>query len=130
MKKVTAFQGYGIFASYDAEAPDTADQIFVATEELAQQVCAELNCDPRAHNGLAYVEGCEHCEQARCRSEATHFTRRIDNGSDGTWAWCDEHWHNGRILPTASLPRSSGQLPIGVQEITRDEWLLAQVHES
>ncbi len=61
-KQVTAWQGYGIYADYDANAPDSEDRLFVATEELAQQVCAKLNENPRAHGDLAYCEGWEWCK--------------------------------------------------------------------
>jgi len=57
-KQVTAWQGYGIYADY----PDSEDRLFVATEELAQQVCAKLNENPRAHGDLAYCEGWEWCK--------------------------------------------------------------------
>lgn len=56
---VLAIPCWGIFADYDAEAPDTKTLFLVATEELAKEVCAFLNEDPRKWNNLAFVDGWE-----------------------------------------------------------------------
>ena len=58
-KPVTAYQGWAIYADYDAEAPDTADKIWVSTEELAKEVCEKLNENPRKYTQLAFVDGWE-----------------------------------------------------------------------
>ena len=59
-KQVTAFQGYGVYADYDAYAPDTEDLVLVANEDQAKQVCAHLNKNPRRWGCLAFVDGLEH----------------------------------------------------------------------
>lgn len=63
MEQVLAYRAWAIYASYDAEAPDTADLMILDTKELADRVCAELNKEPRRYNNLAYVEGCEGCKR-------------------------------------------------------------------
>lgn len=50
---------YGIYADYDANAPDTASLLFCSTEELAKAVCAILNETPQRWGNLAYVDGFE-----------------------------------------------------------------------
>lgn len=59
---------FGVYADYDANAPDTATHILVATEELAKEVCAFLNKDARAWN-QAFVDGCESCKSWQYRPE-------------------------------------------------------------
>lgn len=81
-KQVTAFQGYAIFAKFDALAPDTKDLILVANKELAKKICDELNKDPRAHGKLAYVEGYEYAKKFSYREairlNATDFVPTYD----------------------------------------------------
>jgi hypothetical protein len=59
MEKITAYRAFGIFADYDANAPDTGTLVTVTSEELAKQVCEKLNEDPRSYV-IAFVNGCEH----------------------------------------------------------------------
>ncbi len=66
---VLAIPCWGVYADYDANAPDTATLFLVATEELAQEVCALLNENPRAHGNLAFVDGCEYCKRFEYSSE-------------------------------------------------------------
>lgn len=61
-KQVTAFLGYAIYATYDGEAPDTADLILLDSEEEANKVKDVLNENPRKWGNLAYVEGFECCK--------------------------------------------------------------------
>jgi hypothetical protein len=65
---ILAYPCWAIYGDYDAEAPDTADLIWCATEELAKEVCALLNKDPRAHNDLCYVDGWEFKKSFRYHS--------------------------------------------------------------
>ena len=53
MEKITAYRAFGIFADYDANAPDTDTIVTVTSEELAKEVCEKLNEDPRRHTVLA-----------------------------------------------------------------------------
>lgn len=97
---VLAIPCWGIFADYDGNAPDTAVFFHVATEELAREVCAVLNEDPRSWVALGFVEGCEYAKSYECRGayvapnmvgevftslealrESEHFER--DEDSDG-----------------------------------------------
>ena len=68
MEKVTAYRAFGIFADYDANAPDTATLVTVTSEELAKQVCEKLNEDPRSYV-IAFVDGCEHWKRFSHRPE-------------------------------------------------------------
>jgi hypothetical protein len=58
-KQVTAYQGYEIYADYDANAPDTKGLLLCDTEELAIAVCEKLNETPRKWGNMAFVEGYE-----------------------------------------------------------------------
>lgn len=58
---VAAIPCWGIYADYDANAPDTQSFYRVATEELAKEVCDFLNEDPRRWN-MAFVDGFESCK--------------------------------------------------------------------
>lgn len=60
---VLAVPCWGIFADYDGNAPDTKVLFLVATEELAKEVCALLNENPRAYGNLAFVDGWEFCKR-------------------------------------------------------------------
>lgn len=60
---VLAIPCWGIFADYDANAPDTRILFLVSTEELAKEVCAFLNENPRKWGNLACVDGWEHCKR-------------------------------------------------------------------
>jgi len=62
VEKVTAFRAFGIFASYDANAPDTDTLATVTSEELAKRVCEKLNEDPQSHV-VAFVDGWEHAKR-------------------------------------------------------------------
>lgn len=64
---VLATPCWAVFVDYDGNAPDTADQIFCATEALADEVCAKLNETPRKWANLAFVDGCEDCKSFRKR---------------------------------------------------------------
>lgn len=59
LESVTAYRVWEISADYDGKAPDTAALLVLATRELADEVCACLNEDPRAWGCLAFVDGCE-----------------------------------------------------------------------
>lgn len=59
MKQTLCYEVYAIYADYDAFAPTTCDLLFCETEEVAKDVVDVLNKNPRGHNDLAYVEGCE-----------------------------------------------------------------------
>lgn len=63
-----AYPCFGIYADYDCNAPDTQTFFKVATQELAEQVLAVLNKNPR-NVALAYVDGFEYCKRWRHRSE-------------------------------------------------------------
>ena len=64
-RPVTAYEGYAIYADYDANAPNSEDVVFVSTEELAKEVCGKLNEDPRSYGNLAFVDGWEFCKSFR-----------------------------------------------------------------
>ena len=64
---VQAFRGVAIFADYDGEAPDTEDLILCASVEVADEVCAILNKNPRYWNNLAFVDGSEWCKSFKTR---------------------------------------------------------------
>jgi hypothetical protein len=66
VEEITAYRAFGIFADYDANAPDTDTLVTVASEELAKQVCEKLNEDPRSHV-VAFVDGWEHAKRFRHR---------------------------------------------------------------
>lgn len=100
---VLAIPCWGIFADYDANAPNTEVLFLVATEELAKEVCAVLNESPRSWSALAFVDGWEHCKSFAYRGsyvapsmagevftslealrESEHFERDDDgDGGDG-----------------------------------------------
>ncbi len=44
---VPAIPCWGVYADYDANAPNTCDMILVSTEELCDEVLALLNEHPR-----------------------------------------------------------------------------------
>ena len=80
-KQVTAYQGYAVFADYDGNAPDTADQLLCDTEELAKQVCDHLNTDPQKWGNLAFVEGYEWSKRFAQRvaySEQNNFPKTFE----------------------------------------------------
>ena len=62
MEKITAYRAFGIFADYDANAPDTDTIVTVTSEELAKEVCEKLNEDPRRHT-VVFVDGWEHAKR-------------------------------------------------------------------
>lgn len=66
MEKVAAYRAFGIFADYDANAPDTDTIVTVTNEELAKQVCEKLNEDPRRYT-IVFVDGWEHAKRFRHR---------------------------------------------------------------
>lgn len=78
---VLAIPCWAIYADYDANAPDSATLLVVATEELAKEVCRFLNEDPRRWQSLAFCDGWEWCKRFRCSQTyrlspegiATHF---------------------------------------------------------
>ena len=59
MEIVQAYKVWGVFASYDAYAPDTHDIFLIATEKLADAVCKYLNAHKEKTNVLAWVDGYE-----------------------------------------------------------------------
>ena len=59
MEIIQAYKVWGIFASYDAYAPDTHDVFLVATEELAQEACGFLQANKERTGLLAWVDGYE-----------------------------------------------------------------------
>lgn len=65
---VLAIPCHGIYADYDANAPDTRSIIFVATQELAAEVCDKLNEDPRRYCACV-VDGWEHAKSWASRPE-------------------------------------------------------------
>jgi len=68
MEKIAAYRAFGIFADYDANAPDTYTISLVTSEELAKQVCEKLNEDPRRHM-IVFVDGWEHAKRFCHRPE-------------------------------------------------------------
>lgn len=68
---VQAYPCFGVYADYDANAPDTKTFFLVATKELAEEVCEVLNDEPRKWSTLAYVEGWEHTKSFHFRPEFT-----------------------------------------------------------
>lgn len=93
-ERVTAYRAWGIYADYDANAPDTRDLILVSTEALARDVCDALNEDPRRWGNLAFVDGWEFCksfqhrlalvEDPSCvrRSVAEVFEKDVEDSGD------------------------------------------------
>lgn len=81
---VLAIPCWGIYADYDANAPDTATCFLVATEELAKEVCALLNESPRSYGNLAFVDGWEHCKSFSYSGEfcAVNMVGRIFTSLD------------------------------------------------
>lgn len=73
LKQVVAYETYGIFGDYDGNAPDTDTICLVATEELAKEVCAKLNENPRDYH-VVYVDGWEHNKRFSYRRELTDKT--------------------------------------------------------
>jgi len=74
---------WAVYADYDAEAPDTKDLIFCATEQIAAGVCEDLSRDPRAHNDLAYVAGCEGCKVFKLRQTWVGPDAEVREAADG-----------------------------------------------
>lgn len=68
MRQVTAYEAFGIFGDYDGNAPDTSTICYVASEELAKEVCAKLNEDPRKHT-IVFVDGWEWSKRFCYRTE-------------------------------------------------------------
>jgi hypothetical protein len=80
-KQVTAYQGYEIYADYDANAPDTKALLRCDTEELAQEVCDKLNETPRKWGNMAFVEGYEWSKSFSYRvsySEQDDFPKTVE----------------------------------------------------
>lgn len=65
MRKIEAYEAFAIHADYDGNAPDTCALVLFESRKLADEVCAELNKDPRAWGRLAFVDGFEHCKTFR-----------------------------------------------------------------
>lgn len=59
MEIVQAYKVWGIFASYEAYAPDTHDICLVATEGLAQEACNFLQANKGQTGCLTWVDGYE-----------------------------------------------------------------------
>jgi hypothetical protein len=76
MRQVTAYEAFGIFGDYDGNAPDTESVCLVATEDLAKEVCAKLNEDPREY-AIVCVDGWEHSKRFRYRTELTETTEDV-----------------------------------------------------
>lgn len=70
VKEVIAYEAFGIFGDYDGNAPDTHTICLVSSEELAKEVCAKLNENPRKHN-IVFVEGWEFSKRFGYRRELT-----------------------------------------------------------
>tara|TARA_R110000868_G_scaffold47769_7_gene156246 strand:+ start:2632 stop:2958 length:327 start_codon:yes stop_codon:yes gene_type:complete len=70
LKQVVAYETYGIFGDYDCNVPDTYTICLVATEELAKEICAKLNENPRDYS-VVCVDGWEHCKRFSYRRELT-----------------------------------------------------------
>ncbi len=56
------FVAHTVYADYDGNAPDSESVIFLASEELAQQVRDEIAAK---HNNLCFVDGWEWAKQWR-----------------------------------------------------------------
>ena len=78
MEEVTAYRAFGIFGDYDGNAPDTHTICHVASEEVAEQLCAMLNEDPQAYV-VVYVEGYEYAKSFRCRPELVERKDGVHN---------------------------------------------------
>jgi hypothetical protein len=92
---VTAIPCWGIYADYNANAPDTQTFFNVATEELAEEVCAFLNEDARRWN-MAFVDGCESCKSWQ-KVETLEFVKNsgtILRSLDAVKAYLrdNDHW--------------------------------------
>ena len=70
MRQITAYEAFGIFGDYDSNAPDTHTVCLVASEDLARQVCAKLNENPRDYC-VVFVDGWEHSKRFAFRRELT-----------------------------------------------------------
>jgi hypothetical protein len=64
---VRAYPVFAVYAHFDHMAPDSEDLIVVADEDLALEVCKELNRNTRDHSDLACVEGLEYLKVFRYR---------------------------------------------------------------
>jgi hypothetical protein len=53
-EQVTCHRCYGVYADYDANAPDSEVFVLVATKELGNEVCKILN---EEDYGLSFCEG-------------------------------------------------------------------------
>lgn len=70
MKKVEAYECYGIYADYNGDAPDTSSVCLVATKEVADALCNKLNENPRRYT-ICIVEGFEYAKSWCYREELT-----------------------------------------------------------
>lgn len=61
MKKVTAYEVFGVFGNYDGDAPSTSNLCLVATEQIAKDVCAILNDNPTQFD--LFYEGWDKCKR-------------------------------------------------------------------
>jgi hypothetical protein len=78
LEKIIAYRAYGIIADWDGNAPE-AHVIYVATNELGEEIVGILNQHPR-RVGYVAVEGYEYCKRFRCepavieREDQAHVT--------------------------------------------------------
>lgn len=65
-EQVTCHRCYGVYADYDANAPDSEVFVLVATKELGDEVCKILN---EKDYGLAFCDGWEWCKSYQTTDE-------------------------------------------------------------
>lgn len=92
LKKADAYEAYGIYADYDGNAPDTETLVLVESEELAKEVCDELNKDPRKYT-VVYVEGWEFSKSFQWRIALTTDPHEVKTTAEEAIAVLDpDQW--------------------------------------
>jgi len=92
---VLAYPCFGIYADYDANAPDTETYFVVATKELAEEVCAKLNENPRKWGNLGFVDGWEHAKSFSSRPELREDATTIATNLETAWVNVEEDEDDG-----------------------------------
>lgn len=90
LEPVPAVPCYGIYADYDANAPDTEDLLTVSTEELAKAVCEVLNEDPRKWGNMAFVDGFEWAKSFSYHKTFVEPGHEVSTSVEKAMSWVEE----------------------------------------